>query len=154
MRDMREKNNMFFFPDCSKSCWMPKSGTTCSESCSRTCRTSVNLWLPSNTHCESGLELELYSGDTRWDVCRGVREVYLYWFFLYFRSLPLHLCPVLVRAEGKLKNFHKQYRDGWNHYVANCVWYVEVLGLFFSLLFDLNMNHTITVYLNSVSQRV
>lgn len=42
------------FLHCSKSCWMPRSGTNCSESCSRTCRTNVNLWPPSNTHCDKG----------------------------------------------------------------------------------------------------
>lgn len=33
---------------------MLRSGTICSESCSRTCRTNVNLWRPSNTHCDGG----------------------------------------------------------------------------------------------------
>lgn len=33
---------------------MLRSGTICSESCSRTCRTNVSLWRPSNTHCDGG----------------------------------------------------------------------------------------------------
>lgn len=46
--------NLFFFLQNSKSCWTLRSGTTCSESCSRTCRTNVSLWRPSNTHCDGG----------------------------------------------------------------------------------------------------
>lgn len=51
------ETEIFFFLKCSKSCWMLRSGTMRSESCSRTCRTNVNLWPPSNTHCDGRLKL-------------------------------------------------------------------------------------------------
>lgn len=47
------------------------------------------------------------AGDIRWDICCGVREVYLYLFFFILECLPLQLCLALARAEGKFKNFHK-----------------------------------------------